>query len=73
MTSNDNPAEVMLFERYADLKALGAHGKKDEFKAMFKGTGKFIQGRKTVLSEWEEQEGSFVSNTAGGKGMGMKL
>lgn len=34
-----------------------------------KATGPFIQGKKTVLSEWEEQEGSFVSNTPGGAGV----
>ena len=55
-----------MFERYKDLSALGVHGKTDAFKNMFKATGRFIQGRKTVLSEWEEQEGSFVSTTPGG-------
>ena len=68
-TSRTNPTEVLLFERYKDLAALGVHGKSPEFKAMFKGTGRFIQGRKTILSEWVEEEGSFVSNQPGGKGL----
>jgi len=70
MTSPSSPTEVLMFERYKDLAALGVHGKSAEFKAMFKGTGRFIQGKKTVLSEWEEVEGSFVSNTPGGAAMG---
>ncbi|EXJ62900.1 hypothetical protein A1O7_03343 [Cladophialophora yegresii CBS 114405] len=70
LTSEKNPGEVLMFERYKDLPALGVHGKTAEFKAMFKGTGRFIQGKKTVLSEWEELDGSFVSTTPGGAGLG---
>ncbi|KAK4937959.1 hypothetical protein LTR10_021524 [Elasticomyces elasticus] len=73
MTRPDSPNEVLLFERYKDLGALGVHGKTKEFKAMFKGTGPFVQGRKTVLSEWEELDDSFVSNDAGGAGLQPKL
>ncbi|KIX10522.1 uncharacterized protein Z518_01605 [Rhinocladiella mackenziei CBS 650.93] len=73
MTRPKAPNEVLLFERYLNLQALGVHGKTKEFKAMFKGTGPFIQGRKTVLSEWVEQDGSFVSNTPGGAGVQTKL
>jgi len=64
-TSASHPTEVLMFERYKDLPALGVHGKTDQFKAMFRGTGKFIQGKKTVLSEWEEKEGSFVTRLDG--------
>ncbi|KAJ9612113.1 hypothetical protein H2200_003710 [Cladophialophora chaetospira] len=64
LTSQKSPTEVLMFERYKDLPALGVHGKTAEFK----GTGRFIQGRKTVLSEWTELDGSFVSNTPGGAG-----
>ncbi|ETI23243.1 hypothetical protein G647_05041 [Cladophialophora carrionii CBS 160.54] len=70
LTSAKNPGEVLMFERYKDLAALGVHGKTAEFKTMFRGTGRFIQGKKTVLSEWEELDGSFVSNTPGGAGLG---
>jgi quinol monooxygenase YgiN len=49
-----------MFERYQNAAALGTHGKTAEFKAMFRGTGKFLQGRKTVLSEWAEEDGAFV-------------
>ncbi|KIW96919.1 uncharacterized protein Z519_02310 [Cladophialophora bantiana CBS 173.52] len=70
MASTTSPNEVLLFERYKDLAALGVHGKTAEFRAMFKGTGRFIQVKKTVLSEWEELEGSFVSNQPGGAGVG---
>lgn len=38
-----------------------------------KATGPFVQGRKTVLSEWEELDGSFVSNHPGGAGAQAKL
>jgi hypothetical protein len=38
-----------------------------------KNTGPFVQGRKTVLSEWEELDDSFVSNDAGGAGLQPKL
>ncbi|KEF61505.1 uncharacterized protein A1O9_03072, partial [Exophiala aquamarina CBS 119918] len=65
-TRPKSPNEVLLFERYKDLPAIGAHGKTKEFKAMFKGTGPYVQGKKTVLSEWEELEGSFVGNVQGG-------
>jgi quinol monooxygenase YgiN len=67
LVSRQNPLEVLLFERYKDLPALGAHGKTAEFKAMFKGTGRFIQPRKTVLSEWADESG-FVSKSSGGRG-----
>ncbi|OAP56879.1 hypothetical protein AYL99_08991 [Fonsecaea erecta] len=70
MASKTAPNEVLLFERYKDLAALGVHGKTAEFRAMFKGTGRFIQVKKTVLSEWEELDGSFVSNQPGGAGVG---
>jgi len=73
MTRPDAPNEVLMFERYKDLAALGVHGKSKEFRDMFKATGPFVQGRKTVLSEWEEVQGSFVSNHAGGAGSRAKL
>ncbi|KIW19742.1 hypothetical protein PV08_00316 [Exophiala spinifera] len=69
MTRPDAPQEVLMVERYKDLPALGVHGKTKEFKAMFKATGPYVQGKKTILSEWEEQEGSFVSNSPGGAGV----
>jgi len=34
MTRPKEPNKVMLFERYKDHKALGAHGSTNEFKAM---------------------------------------
>jgi hypothetical protein len=34
MTRPDVPNEVLLFERYKDLGAIGVHGKSKEFKAM---------------------------------------
>lgn len=34
MTRPKDPNKVMLFERYKDHKALGAHGSTNEFKAM---------------------------------------
>ena len=51
-----------MFERYRDLPALAAHGRTNEFRTMFKGTGRFIQGKKTVLSEWVERDGSYVTD-----------
>ncbi|KAL6246347.1 hypothetical protein RBB50_006583 [Rhinocladiella similis] len=69
MTRPDAPQEVLMVERYKDLPAIGVHGKTKEFKTMFKATGPFVQGKKTILSEWEEQEGSFVSNSPGGAGV----
>lgn len=33
-TRPKSPNEVLLFERYKDLPALGAHGKTKEFKGM---------------------------------------
>ncbi|KAL2432525.1 hypothetical protein ABEF95_012265 [Exophiala dermatitidis] len=66
------PNEVLLFERYKDLAALGAHGKTAQFRAMSKATGPLMQVKKTVLTEWEEVEGgSFVSNIPGGAGAGI--
>ena len=69
MTRPKAPNEVLLFERYADLQALGVHGTTKEFKAMFRATGPFIRVKETVLSEWEELDGSFVSNQPGGAGV----
>ncbi|KIW56289.1 hypothetical protein PV05_04959 [Exophiala xenobiotica] len=69
MTRPEAPNEVLMFERYKDLPALGVHGKSKQFKDMFKATGPFVQGRKTILSEWEELDGSFVSNRPGGAGV----
>jgi len=70
MTRPKAPNEVLLFERYENLQALGVHGKTKEFKAMFRATGPYIRAKETVLSEWDELEGSFVSNQPGGAGVG---
>ncbi|EXJ79760.1 hypothetical protein A1O3_08043 [Capronia epimyces CBS 606.96] len=68
LTRPDAPNEVLMFERYKDLQALGEHSKTAQFRAMFKATGPFIQAKKTLLSEWNELDGSFVSNFPGGGG-----
>ncbi|RVX69353.1 hypothetical protein B0A52_06948 [Exophiala mesophila] len=73
LTRPKAPNEVLLFERYQDLAAIGAHGKTKEFKNMFKGTGPYLQGKLTRLEEFEEIDGSFVSNQPGGGASQPKL
>lgn len=58
------PLEVLMFERYANLGAIKAHGGSKEFKGMFRDI-KGDLGGGTTMNEWEENEG-FVGNVVGG-------
>lgn len=59
------PTEVLMFERYANLGAIKAHGGSKEFKGMFRDIKGFLGGA-TTMNEWEEGEGSFVGGVVGG-------
>ena len=61
------PLEVLMFERYANLGAIKAHGSSKEFKAMFRDIRGDLGGA-TTMNEWEEGEGGFVGNVVGGLG-----
>jgi quinol monooxygenase YgiN len=65
------PLEVLMFERYANLGAIKAHGSSKEFKGMFRDI-KGDLGGATTMNEWEEEGEGFVGNVAGGLG-GAKL
>ncbi|KAK5076649.1 hypothetical protein LTR64_005873 [Lithohypha guttulata] len=60
------PNQILLFERYQNSKALGAHGTTKEFKAMFKGIAPHIEVKQTKLQQFEEFDNAFVSNVIGG-------
>lgn len=65
LTRPKAPNEILLFERYADGKALAAHGGTKEFKAMFKGIAPHIEVKQTKLQECTELDESFVGNVVG--------
>ncbi|KAK5944714.1 hypothetical protein PMZ80_001914 [Knufia obscura] len=65
MTRPKAPNQVLLFERYKDAKALGAHGSTKAFKAMFKGIAPHIEVKQTKLQEWTELDNAFVGNVLG--------
>jgi quinol monooxygenase YgiN len=58
------PLEVLMFERYANMGAIKAHGGSKEFKGMFRDIKGHLGGA-TTMNEWEENEG-FVGNVVGG-------
>jgi len=66
LTRPEAPLEVLMFERYKDVASHKGHASSKEFRALFKNTGPFVQGKKTAMSEFEELDFSFVGNVVGG-------